>query len=69
MVRAVKNSSIPRTGKGGGRLGIGKKTDNPCNPRHPEDDPYRDLRIPEDDQHDAASDECIWPEYEDDERI
>lgn len=71
MVRAVKNSSIPRTGKGCVRQGMGKKTDGPCDPRPHEDDPYHDLRIPEDDQHDAASDEYIWPEYEDedDERV
>lgn len=66
MVRATKNSSIPRAGKGGGRQSAGKKTADPYDPRHHENDPYRDLRIPEDDQHDSTSDEYIWPEYEDD---
>jgi hypothetical protein len=35
-------------------------------PRNPEDDPYRDLRAPEDEPQDPASDDYIWPEFEDD---
>ena len=47
------------------RAAPGKK-EPACNPRYPEDDPYRELRVPEDDSCDPANDEYIWPVFEDD---
>jgi hypothetical protein len=66
MARVTKNSLISRAGPGAGHQSGGKKKADPFDPRHHEDDPYCDLRIPEEDQHDTTSDEYIWPEFDED---
>lgn len=65
MARAARTPA-PRGRKGGGQKAPSRAKNTPPDPRYVEDDPYRELRAPEDDMYDAPSDEYIWPEYEDD---
>ena len=66
MAARGKGSAVPRCAKTPGRQGAARKKGDGSGPRQAEDDPYRDLRIPEDEQHDPDADEYIWPEFEDD---
>ena len=65
MAGRGRGSAVPRGGKSSGRSGSAKKAGLVYDPKNPEEDPYRDLRIPEDEPRDPDSDEYIWPEYED----
>lgn len=65
MAGRGQGSAAARAAKSAGRPGTGRKKADPYDPRHTEDDPYRDLRMPEDDHSDPAHDEYIWPEPED----
>jgi hypothetical protein len=65
MAGKGRGSATPRGTKIRGRQGTAKKNVDPYDQRHPEDDPYRDPRIPEEEHNDPASDEYIWPEFED----
>ncbi len=58
MARAARTPA-PR-----GRKVGGQKAHKP-GARFEEDDPYRDLRAPEDDAFEAPADDYIWPEFED----
>ena len=64
MAGKGRGSVAPRGVKTGGRQGMTKKSGAPFDPRHMDDDPYRDLRAPEDEHNDPDSDEYIWPEFE-----
>jgi len=66
MAGRGKGSAAPRGAKSGGKQGAARKKGDVLDPRQAEDDPYRDLRMPEDEQHDPDADEYIWPEFEDD---
>ena len=65
MARAAKSSSVPRDTKSSGRQVVGRKKEALYNSPKPEDDPYSDMRIPDNENNDPANDEYIWPEYED----
>ena len=47
------------------RQGVRGSRNKPWEPASPEDDPFRDLRIHEEDQPDPVNDEYVWPEYSD----
>lgn len=65
MAGRGQGRAAPKLAKSAGRQGASRRKESPYGPPVQEDDPYRDLRIPEDDHQDPAEDEYIWPEYED----
>ena len=65
MAGRGKSAAGPRSAKSGRQAG-GRKREPVYTSGNTEDDPYRDLRIPEDDQNNPDSDEYIWPEFEED---
>ena len=66
MAGRGKGSAAPRGLKSGGQKGTAKKTGASFNPPLVDDDPYRDLKVPDDEHNDPDSDEYIWPEFEED---
>nr|WP_319376725.1 hypothetical protein [uncultured Methanoregula sp.] len=64
MVRGRKETGAHRAGI----VHEGKKARSPVedtwDPANAEEDPYRDLRAPGEDPSDPASDDYVWPEYE-----
>jgi hypothetical protein len=64
MAGRVRSVAANRITKGNGRQVMQDKQPDPYDPRNPDEDPYRDLRVHDEEPHDPASDEYIWPEYE-----
>lgn len=65
MAGRGKSTAGPR-GTKTGRTAVGRKREPLYVSGNTDDDPYRDLRIPEDEQNEPGSDEYIWPDFEDD---
>lgn len=64
MARAVRTPA-PQGRKTGGQKAPSRAKAHKPGSRFEEDDPYRDLRAPEDDAFEAPADDYIWPEFED----
>lgn len=58
-----------RGGKGHKGRGVRGSDAEKVDPAVPEDDPYRDLRIDDEEQPDPASEEYIWPTPEEEDDI
>jgi hypothetical protein len=65
LARAARTPA-PRGKKGDGKKAPARQKSRPADVRLEDDDPYRELRVPEADEFAAPSDDYIWPEYEDD---
>ncbi|MCK9581175.1 MAG: hypothetical protein M0Q92_12130 [Methanoregula sp.] len=64
MVRGGKSRAGHRGGDGHSGQGIRGSRDDPWDPLNPEDDPLRDLRVSDDEGKDPASDEYVWPQFD-----
>lgn len=67
MVRGGKRRAGHRGGEGCAGHGMRGSRDDQWDSLNQEDDPLRDLRVPEYDGQDPAGDEYLWPEFDEEE--
>lgn len=65
MVRSAKSRAEPRDDNGLKGPGVRRSKSDPCKPLNMEEDPLKDLRVPYDEEQDQASDEYVWPQFDD----
>ena len=65
MVRGGKSRAGHRGSDDRAGPGMRGSRNKAWDPANPDEDPLRDLRIPEDYGQDPASDEYIWPQFDD----
>ena len=67
MVRGGKSRAGHRGGEGYAGHGVRGSRDDAWDPVSSDEDPLRDLRMPDDDGMDTTSDEYVWPQFEEEE--
>jgi hypothetical protein len=66
MGKSTRNYPGQRSSNGYGHNDLRGSRRDTRHYMHPDDDPFRDLRAIADDMMDPVNDDCVWPEFEND---